>query len=70
MADVKVNGEYLSRGIYFERKPAGIGNNWHTYLVYRDGQGGAWVVRGGPNTSQNLSDFFDIFSFLSLLFCL
>lgn len=59
MSDVKVNQEFLEKGIYLERKEL-IGNNWHTYLVYRDGEGNAEIIRGGPNSSLSLSDFLDL----------
>ena len=39
----------LPKGIYFEHKPASgttvVGR--HAYLVYRDGEGGERVIRGG-----------------------
>ncbi|MDK2041601.1 hypothetical protein [Aliarcobacter butzleri] len=43
MSDQKINGEYLEKGIYFEAKPLidGFRNIYHTYLVYRDGNGKA-----------------------------
>ena len=47
----------LDRGLYIELKPAPldeIGSQkvhdfMHSYLVYRDGKGGEFVVRGGPS---------------------
>ncbi|MDN5088092.1 hypothetical protein [Aliarcobacter butzleri] len=41
MADQKVNGQYLEKGIYFEAKPIIHDTAYHTYLVYRDGNGKA-----------------------------
>lgn len=33
----------------------GIGNTYHTYLVYRDGNGNAEVIRGGPEGFNELT---------------
>ncbi|RXI37035.1 hypothetical protein CRU99_12720 [Malaciobacter mytili] len=57
MADQKINGQYLEKGIYFEAKPLfkGIGNTYHSYLVYRDGSGNAEVIRGGPEGFSELT---------------
>ncbi|MFW2610963.1 hypothetical protein, partial [Aliarcobacter butzleri] len=57
MADQKVNGQYLEKGIYFEAKSLfdGFGNTYHTYLVYRDGNGKAEVIRGGPEGFNELT---------------
>ncbi len=57
MADQKVNGQYLEKGIYFEAKSLfdGIGNTYHTYLVYRDGNGNAEVIRGGTEGFNELT---------------
>ncbi|MGH9877867.1 MAG: hypothetical protein ACRD5H_09530, partial [Nitrososphaerales archaeon] len=38
----------LPQGIYLEHKPALGPALQHLYLVYRDGLGGEFVIRGGP----------------------
>jgi len=57
MADQKINGEYLEKGIYFEAKPLfnGVGNTYHSYLVYGDSLGNAEVIRGGPEAFNELT---------------
>ena len=70
MGDEKVNGQYLPKGIYFERMPVSFGlteligkstSNWHSYLIYRDGKGHAEIIRGGINTNiKNLQEFGDL----------
>ncbi|MDN5104322.1 hypothetical protein O8C79_03300 [Aliarcobacter butzleri] len=45
MADQKVNGQYLEKGIYFEAKPIIFNTAYYTYLVYRDGNGKAEVIK-------------------------
>ena len=62
MTDVKVNGQYLEEGIYFEAIPLlpfHIGNTYLSYLVYRNGLGDAWVIRGGTTfdpTEENFAE--------------
>ena len=55
----------LPRGIYFEYKPA-LGSEkigLHAYLVFRDGEGGERVIRGGipdvfgDETLEEIADF-------------
>ncbi len=56
----------LSKGIYFEYKPAPgheIHGAFHAYLVFRDGQGGERIIRGGipdefgKGVRNDLADF-------------
>ncbi len=55
----------LSKGIYFEYKPAAghaIHDRFHAYIVFRDGKGGERVIRGGiPDIFGNnpVADFAD-----------
>lgn len=45
----------MEKGIYIEAVPAALGQ-WHSYLVYRDGEGGERIIRGGPGKPIGVPD--------------